>query len=161
AQYVACVQGLTERPGSFSDAAFDEAKSLEAIVTAKSGASITAYHIMKLTDACVSGRHTQAQQHALAAAPTLRDVMATSLEATFCFHHALTLAALQREGAGDPERELDRTLKRHLGKLEHWAQHCPENFQSRHSLVAAEVARNEGRVLQAIELYEEAIRSAR
>ena len=42
-----------------------------------------------------------------------------------------------------------------------WAEHCPENFENRAALVGAEIARIEGRTLDAIELYEQAIRSAR
>jgi PAS domain S-box-containing protein len=160
-QYVASLKGLTRQPGSFSDAAFDEAASLQVIETARSGPSITAYHILKLTDACIFGRYGEAHDHALRAAATLREVMATVLEVTFHFYHALTLAALYRQMPDDRRQEVGSTLKRHLSKLEGWAQHCPENFRSRHSLVAAEMARIEGRALQAMELYEEAIRSAR
>jgi PAS domain S-box-containing protein len=160
-QYVASLKGSTRQPGSFSDEGFDEAASLRLFETAGSGISVTAHHILKLTDACIFGRYTQAQDHALRAATTLREVMATALEATFYFYHALTLAALHREGPADRQHELGRALKGHLGKLHHWAQHCPANFHCRHSLVAAEVARNEGRALQAMGFYEEAIRSAR
>ena len=42
-----------------------------------------------------------------------------------------------------------------------WAENCPENFGNRAALVAAEIARLEGRELDAERLYEEAIRSAR
>jgi len=160
-QYVAILRGSTAQPGSFSDAGFDEAASFRLIERAGSGASISAYHILKLTDACIFGRHAEAHEHASAAAATLREVMATTLEAMFYFYHALTLAALHRAGPADRQLELGRALKRHLGKLEHWSRHCPANFRSRHALVAAEVARIEGRELQAMDLYEEAIRSAR
>ena len=39
-------------------------------------------------------------------------------------------------------------------------QNCPENFENRAALVGAEIARIEGRVLEAEQLYEQAIRSA-
>src|SRR5438105_6961091 len=42
-----------------------------------------------------------------------------------------------------------------------WAEHCPENFANRAALVGAEMARLEGRELDAEQLYEQAIRSAR
>jgi predicted ATPase/signal transduction histidine kinase len=160
-QYAASLKGSTRLPGSFSDAEFDEAESFQVIERAKAGVSITAYHILKLTDACIFGRHTQAREHALRAAATLRDVMATALEAMFYFYHALTLAALHRAAPADRRHEFGSALERHLRKLDRWAQHCPANFRSRHSLVAAEMARNEGRAMQAMDLYEEAIRSAR
>ena len=41
-----------------------------------------------------------------------------------------------------------------------WATHCPENFESRAALVGAEIARIDGRVVDAEQLYEQAIRSA-
>ena len=51
-------------------------------------------------------------------------------------------------------------LAAHLGQLEAWAENCPENFENRAALVGAEIARIEGRVLEAEQFYEEAIRSA-
>jgi PAS domain S-box-containing protein len=42
-----------------------------------------------------------------------------------------------------------------------WAENCPENFENRAALVGAEIARLEGRVLDAERLYEQAIGSAR
>jgi PAS domain S-box-containing protein len=46
-------------------------------------------------------------------------------------------------------------------QLEAWAANCPENFENRAALVSAEIARIEGRILDAEHLYEQAIRSAR
>jgi hypothetical protein len=42
-----------------------------------------------------------------------------------------------------------------------WAENCPENFDHRAALVGAEIARIEGREVDAEHLYEKAIRSAR
>jgi PAS domain S-box-containing protein len=44
--------------------------------------------------------------------------------------------------------------------LQTWAQQCPENFASRAALVGAEIARVEGRVMDAELLYEQAIHTA-
>ena len=46
-------------------------------------------------------------------------------------------------------------------QLVEWAENCPENFANRALLVGAEIARIEGRELDAERLYEAAIRSAR
>ena len=51
-------------------------------------------------------------------------------------------------------------LMAHHKQLEIWAEHCPENFENRVALAAAEIARIEGRVVEAEGLYEKAIRSA-
>ena len=52
-------------------------------------------------------------------------------------------------------------LAAHHKQLEIWAENCPENFENRAALVGAEIARLEGRELDAERLYEQAIRSAR
>lgn len=48
----------------------------------------------------------------------------------------------------------------HRGRLAAWAQNCPENFENCVALVDAEIARIEGRFLEAEHAYEQAIRSA-
>ena len=52
-------------------------------------------------------------------------------------------------------------LTAHHRQLEVWAENCPENFENRAALVGAEIARIEGRELDAERLYEQAIRSSR
>ena len=49
----------------------------------------------------------------------------------------------------------------HHTQLKIWAANCQENFENRAALVGAEIARLEGRELDAERLYEQAIRSAR
>jgi GAF domain-containing protein len=51
-------------------------------------------------------------------------------------------------------------LTRHHQQLEVWAEHSPQTFENRAALVAAEIARIQGRILEAQDLYEKAIRSA-
>ena len=54
----------------------------------------------------------------------------------------------------------DISLAAHHGQLEVWAENCLENFENRAALLGAEIARIEGRVLDAEHFYEAAIRSA-
>jgi PAS domain S-box-containing protein len=51
-------------------------------------------------------------------------------------------------------------LAEHHRQLALWAENCPENFETRVALVTAEIARIEGRVVDAEGLYEQAIHSA-
>ena len=53
-----------------------------------------------------------------------------------------------------------RLLCAHHEQLEVWAEHCADNFENRAALVGAEIARIDGRALDAMDLYEQAIRSA-
>ena len=60
---------------------------------------------------------------------------------------------------GEKQEHLDG-LKAHHKQFEIWADHCPENFENRAALVGGEIARIEGRMVDAEGLYEKAIRSA-
>jgi len=55
----------------------------------------------------------------------------------------------------------DQSLDRLFDAFQQWAEHSPENFENRAALVAAEIARLEGREVDAEHLYEAAIQSAR
>jgi PAS domain S-box-containing protein len=74
-------------------------------------------------------------------------------------------SALARAGAFDCATEGTRqehfeALANHHRQLAIWADNCPENFENRAALVGAEIARIEGRDLESMRLYEQAIRSA-
>ena len=79
------------------------------------------------------------------------------------YHVYAALARAARcDAAPAAERiEHETALAAHHHQLEQWAELCPANFTDRVALVGAEIARIEGRVLDAEQLYEEAIRSAR
>ena len=75
-------------------------------------------------------------------------------------------AALARAGQYDAASAAERgqhlaALTVHHKQLEVWAENCPENFANRVSLVAAEIARLEGRALDAMHFYEQAVQAAR
>src|SRR5262249_29491436 len=77
------------------------------------------------------------------------------------FYSALSRSACCDSASRDERQQHLDALARHQRQLDIGAQNCPENFQDRALLVAAEIARVEGRVLDAERLYEAAIRSAR
>jgi len=62
--------------------------------------------------------------------------------------------------SGERQQHLDAVAAHHK-QLQLWAANCPDNFENRAALVGAEISRIEGRALDAMDLYEQAIRSAR
>src|SRR5207247_599494 len=68
-------------------------------------------------------------------------------------------ASCESAGAGQRRQHVEAVVAHHR-QLEIWAANCPENFENRAALVGAEIARIEGRALDAEHLYEQAIRSA-
>ena len=80
--------------------------------------------------------------------------------AEYQFYSALSHAASCDAAPADQRQHLDALAALHR-ELQLWAANCPENFENRAALVGAEIARIEGRELDAEHLYEQAIRSAR
>src|SRR4029077_7238728 len=73
----------------------------------------------------------------------------------------LCRATLWDSASPDRRPQHIEALIAHQRALAIWAENCPENFESRATLLGAEIARIEGRDLDAMRLYEQAIRSAR
>ncbi len=82
-------------------------------------------------------------------------------QAEYHFYSALSRSAFYDSTLPDQRAPHRKALATHHRKLELWAQRCPENFEDRAALVGAEIARLEGRELDAERLYEQAIRASR
>ncbi|WP_233888392.1 trifunctional serine/threonine-protein kinase/ATP-binding protein/sensor histidine kinase [Paraburkholderia flagellata] len=160
-QCVISLRGKTARLFDLNDETFDEAASFEAIVKSNFGCAIGVYRIVKVILAYLDGRYVEALEAAQRAQAVLSSVMALAIEPTFHFFHMLTLTALYPESSPEQQKIYESLLAGALGKFEMWAGHCPENYRNRFALLSAELARLEGRDLDAMRLYEEAIRSAR
>jgi PAS domain S-box-containing protein len=81
--------------------------------------------------------------------------------AEYHLYAALSRAACCEPMGPDPYAEHREALAAHDRQLRAWAANCPENFEDRTALVGAEIARIEGRLLGAMDMYERAIHSAR
>jgi PAS domain S-box-containing protein len=159
-QFVASLQGKTKDPLNFDADGFDEAACLNAVVKAAFGCGVVFYHIMKQTLAVIYGRYGEALEAGDRAEPVLGAAMAMPNEATYYFNKALAMAALYAGVSAAEQLTFRRSLDEILTKLKHWAENCPENFQNRYTLILAEIARVEGRDLDAMHLYEASISSA-
>jgi diguanylate cyclase (GGDEF)-like protein/PAS domain S-box-containing protein len=160
-QLVANLQGRTRAPDSLEDDDFDEVRCLAAFARGNFHTGVANFHLTR-SIACTFQRRGAA---ALAAAEScervVRAVRSMPLEATHHFFHCLALCAAWPE-ADDAQRAAWRgLLATKLTQLEFWASHCPANYANRLALVRAEVARVEGRALDAMGHYDEAIRAAR
>ena len=118
------------------------------------------YWIRKLQARFFAGDYPAAIEASLHAEPLLWVSPSFFEVAEYHFYSALSRAACV-DSATDGERQRHvEALIGHQKQQEIWARHCPENFENRAALVGAEIARIEGRVLEAEQLYEQAIRSA-
>src|SRR5260370_35770441 len=68
---------------------------------------------------------------------------------------------MYQNGRADGQAGWRELLTAHREQLREWAENCPPTCADKHALVSAELARVDGRDLDAMRLYEEAIRAAR
>ncbi|WP_164018976.1 AAA family ATPase [Pyxidicoccus trucidator] len=156
-QAIRALRGHTRRPARFDDDDFDEQAVLDSgrlaplyrfsLATLR---ILVAYVLGDFDEAVRVSR--QAEQYAAYTQGSYRVV-------DFNFVSSLALAARRSDTLEAREEALARIAanQRQLGG---WVEHCPENFRHKHQLVAAEVARLEGRHLDAMALYDAAIDGA-
>jgi PAS domain S-box-containing protein len=156
------LRGLTPAFNSFTDAQFDEAR-FEAHFEQDSRLALPAcwYWIRKLQARFHAGEYESAIDAELQAQRLLWTSPSFFEVAEYRFYAALARAAYCNATSAEKHAAHREALAAHHRQLEIWAHHCPENFANRTALISAEIARIEGRYLEAEHLYEESIRLAR
>ncbi|MDC3962072.1 AAA family ATPase [Polyangium jinanense] len=156
------LRGKTRDFASFNDAEFDEGR-FERHLESDPRLSIATcwYWIRKLQARFSAGAFAAAVEAASKAERLLSTLPSCFEQAEYHFYGALARAAHLDTAPVDERPRHLAELVAHHEPLAVWADNCPENFGNRAALVGAEIARIEGRLLDAERLYEEAIRSAR
>jgi PAS domain S-box-containing protein len=156
------LRGLTPKFGSFSDAQFDEIRIERRLAANPDLARAEfSYWTRKLQARFLAGDYTSAV-NAASRAQSLLWIARYAVEAAeYTFYGALSLAAVCDAAAADQCQQHVAALAAHHRQFEVWAANCPDNFENRAALVGAEIARIDGRDVDAMRLYEQAIRSAR
>ncbi|WP_454736196.1 trifunctional serine/threonine-protein kinase/ATP-binding protein/sensor histidine kinase [Cupriavidus necator] len=155
------LRGLTPTFGCFDDRHFNELRT-ENHLTSNPGLALAAcwYWIRKLQARYMAGDYAAAMDAAAKAQPLLWTTSSFFEEAEYHFYGALAHAACCDSAPADERPQHLDALAAHHRQLQIWAENCPENFGNRAALVGAEIARIEGRVLDAEQLYEQTIRLA-
>ncbi|PWT91119.1 MAG: hypothetical protein C5B56_04325 [Proteobacteria bacterium] len=154
------LRGLTPKFGSFDDGQFDEPRFERRLASDSAALPECFYWIRKLQARFLAGDYASALdallkvQRLLWAAPSNLEVAEYHLYGGLC--HAASW-----DSASPVQRQRHfEAIVAHYRQLKIWAENCPENFENRAALVAAEIARIEGGLLDAEHLYEQATRSA-
>ena len=156
------LRGLTPAFNSFNDVQFDEARFEEHFEADPRLALPSCwYWIRKLQARFYAGDYASAIDAELQAQRLLWTSPSFFEVAEYRFYAALARAAYCNATSADQRALHLEALAAHHRQLEIWARHCPENFGNCTALVGAEIARLEGRDLDAEHLYEEAVRLAR
>jgi len=160
-QLVRMLRGLTTKFGRFDDEHFDELEfeqhlaSNPVLADPEFGHWALKVQARFLAGDLDSAIHASVKAHQLLwSAPSLLEPSA------FRFYSALSYTAAWDSSFPDQKQQYFNAALDHYRQLEIWSENCPANFENRAALVGAEIARIEGRFVDAEELYEKAIRSA-
>jgi PAS domain S-box-containing protein len=155
------LRGSTPTFGCLDDGWFDEAR-IERRFSENSDLAFAEcwYWIRKLQARFFAADYAAALDAVSRARPLLWTSPSKFEIAEYHFYAALSHAASCKSATDDQRVQHVDALVAHHRQLEIWAANCPENFDNRAALVGAEIARIEGRALDAMDLYERAIRSA-
>lgn len=83
------------------------------------------------------------------------------LNPTFHFHQCLALSVGYDYADGEKQAQYVEKIKSNLEKFKLWSKHCPSTYLHQRLLIEAELARITGNTLEAQDLYDQAISSAR
>jgi PAS domain S-box-containing protein len=156
------LRGLTPTFGCLDHGQFNEFQ-IEQPLSRSPGPAIAAswYWIRKLQARCIAGDYQMAMDAASQAQRLLWTTSAHVEEAEYHFYGGLTQAAACNTAPHNLRQQHIDAVAAHYRQHLVWSKNCPENFENRTALVGAELARIEGRELDAERLYEQAIHSAR
>jgi len=120
------------------------------------------YRIIKTFSLLVTGNYDDALALSDATEPLIYTVGTQGLLPwpEHVFARFLILSALYSDADGECQTTWRSELARLISKLRIWADNCPENFEHKYLLAAAELARIDGRPIEAMRLYDEAVEEA-
>ncbi|OJH38802.1 hypothetical protein BON30_21485 [Cystobacter ferrugineus] len=159
--FIQNMRGLTQGFSTFTHERFNQEEFEIRLTENRLSMRVCLYHILKLQARFMSGDYEEALVAASRAKEFLWAVLGLIQVHDYHLYAALTLAACHDKLPPDERARCLETLATHQRQLQEWAENCPENFSNTHALVSAESARLLGRDLEAMRLYEDAIRSAR
>jgi PAS domain S-box-containing protein len=158
---VRTLRGLTPTFGSFDDERFEELRIERRFAGNPDLARAECwYWVRKLQARFFAGGYPAALEASSRAQSLLGTSPSMCETVEYHYYSALIRATSYDIAAADQREQHIAALTAHHRQLQVWADNCPENFENRAALVGAEIARIEGRTLDAMDLYERAIRSA-
>jgi PAS domain S-box-containing protein len=153
------LRGLTTKFGYLEDSDYDESRMEQHFFSNPMLTRAACWHLIRKAQArYLAGDYKAAVDASSKAQPLLSSTHFDLAE--FVYYGALSHSAYWDFASPDEQPQHFAALKAHHGQLEMWSKDCPENFETRVALVAAEIARIERHDSDAMRLYEQAIHSA-
>ncbi len=157
---VLSLKGLTHSPIDFGDDRFIEKIFLQEMKKSSEPVPLNWYYVKKLQNLYLFGKYTEAIKVAEKSEALLNTSMGQTFIPEHYFYQSLAITALFPVAKLTDKIKYQKTLQSNQKKMDAWTENCPENFQHKSLLMAAELARINGNENRAIKLYHLAIQSA-
>lgn len=158
-QAARCLLGKTRDRTSLSDKNFDAEGFVKSRIDAGDGSAELWYSILRAQLFILHEEFASAARDALVAEKHSDACAGQFVGTDISFWVALSLL-LDRSGSRAMHDTRLATVEMHLARLAMLAESCPENYERKWLLVAAERARAVGDELSAMEMYERAVRAS-
>lgn len=119
------------------------------------------YHVLMMQAHFIWGDYNRALASSNRARETLWAHVTFAGECEYWFYYPLILAAVFDEQSLDEKFKTIETIENSVELLESWSSHNPQDFEAKHLLVLAELARLKGLYKEAHQLFERAIACAK
>ncbi len=160
-QAVANLMQPCPQPACLSGRHYDELEMLPRLQQSNDLTGLHFYYFNRLMLHYIFGQYDEAVTYANLASQYLHGVRAKVFVALVPFYEALSHLAVFDQADAGTQAEILITVTSHQTRLQRWAEHAPMNHLHRWHLVAAERARVEHRLIDAMNHYDTAIALAR
>ncbi|MEG4202415.1 ATP-binding sensor histidine kinase [Microcoleus sp. Pol7_A1] len=159
--FVFNLQGLTADKFSLSSDRFNEDGCMQMGQESQFSPGIALYRTLKAQLFFLYGNYAEGLNAAKLTEEMLPFTIGLANESEHYFYHSLILLNVILQASPIEKAEYYSKLAINQEKMKIWADNCPENYLHKYLLVEAEIARVAGKDLEAFDLYDKAIASAR
>jgi PAS domain S-box-containing protein len=160
-RFVAAMQGRTPAFPASGDPEGDEEVYEATLTDSRMPLMVCLYWTLKLKARYLFGDLAGALEALRRARRLVRSFVATIGQLDYSFYSALTVTALFESGSDEERSQWREHLAAQRDQLREWAETNPPTFADKYTVVLAEIARIEGRDVDAMRLYEQAIHLTR
>jgi hypothetical protein len=155
------LSGKTKDKSDFHTETVNEREYIDYCQENHSFMNLCLYHILKLQVLYLYEQPVEALENALKAQEKLPFILGLIPVAEHNFYYSLVLLALYPEASEKKQEKYLLELNKNIKQMKKWADNCPENFLHKLLLLQAEKARIFDKTLEAMNLYDQAIASAK
>jgi len=148
------LQGRTEDKLSFDAEKYNEASMVAMLKKIPFDFGLFWYDLYKSFVMYLYGELDLALAHSLAAEKNKGTAPGLMLFCEQHFYHSLILCATIGRFEGEEREKYEKQIAENEKRLRKWGENCPDNYKHKHTLVLAEMARLEGKLADALSLYE-------